>query len=448
MIRLFIQFYSGMLLAMLSAALFMVWLMNNPINKIEGDELQSYMIYAAHTVVNRLRNTEETHWNTVVDRYMEYFDDLVLIWRPLDDPQLAEDQRNQLEWGKPILLESEENGPQVLLRLPNTETVIGVGQRKPLDNLYSKEVLIAGGGALGIIGVVGFVMVFIIVTRLKALQSVSTQLGHGNWSVRADSRQADAISQLASSFNQMADRIEKLIDEKNELLQEQRELFQAVAHEFRKPMSRLNFAVHLLSASVVDGSDSKLREDMDQSLTDLNSLLSEVLRYSRLQPGTPLLKAKKTLVGDVIESIVEQQNKTSATLGIDVEKSLNSTVYAVLDPYYFHRAVLNLVRNAVTHAQHRVRVGWTLSGQHFHVSIEDDGEGVPEKKRKLIFKPFTRIDHSRSRNPGGMGLGLAIVERISEKHRGTVFVDDSPLGGARFQLCWPLDYTTVLQRDR
>lgn len=438
MIRLFIQLYSGMLLALLSAALFNVWLLNNPINSMEEKELKSRMIYAAQTVVNRIRKTEEAQWNSVVNRYMEYFDDLVLHWRPLDDPQLTESQRTYLEWGKPVTLASKDHEPQVLLRLPNTKTVIGVAQRRPLDNLYSKEILVAGGGALAIIGAVGFLMAFIIVKRLETLQSVALKLGEGNWSARADDRRSDAIGQLARSFNKMAQQIEMLIDEKNALLQEQRELFQAVVHEFRKPMSQLSFAVHMLSDRRLSASNSKFQLYLDRSMGDLNSLLSEVLRYSRIQPGTPLLSMKPTNIASIIEPIVSQQEKISSELEIYVDEYSDNSLIATIDPYYFRRAVFNLISNAVRYARHQVRVRWGLSDKCFYVVVEDDGEGIPERDRTRIFKPFTRITSKQSSNSCGMGLGLAIVDRIAEKHQGTVLVDDSPIGGARFQLRWPV----------
>lgn len=72
------------------------------------------------------------------------------------------------------------------------------------------------------------------------------------------------------------------------------------------------------------------------------------------------------------------------------------------------------------------------------VCIDDDGPGIPAEDRKRIFEPFTRLDTSRARAFGGHGLGLAIVKRIMEWHQGEVHVEDSPLGGARFCLSWPV----------
>jgi len=71
------------------------------------------------------------------------------------------------------------------------------------------------------------------------------------------------------------------------------------------------------------------------------------------------------------------------------------------------------------------------------IQVDDDGPGIPEANRIRIFEPFARLDNSRNRKSGGYGLGLAIVKRIAVAHKGTVTVDDSSLGGARFTLSWP-----------
>ncbi|MGD8325137.1 MAG: ATP-binding protein, partial [Gammaproteobacteria bacterium] len=74
----------------------------------------------------------------------------------------------------------------------------------------------------------------------------------------------------------------------------------------------------------------------------------------------------------------------------------------------------------------------------FRLSVEDDGPGIPEDAREAVFRAFSRIDDSRSRETGGSGLGLAVVVRVAELHGGRATVDSSPdLGGARFSICWP-----------
>ena len=104
----------------------------------------------------------------------------------------------------------------------------------------------------------------------------------------------------------------------------------------------------------------------------------------------------------------------------------------------FRRATRNLVLNAARHATSRVRVEATRDGAWVRVTVSDDGPGVPPELRDRVFEPFARTDEARSRDLGGVGLGLAIVRRILELHGGAVHVDACPaLGGARFVARWP-----------
>ena len=108
---------------------------------------------------------------------------------------------------------------------------------------------------------------------------------------------------------------------------------------------------------------------------------------------------------------------------------------------YLHRALQNLVSNAMRHAETRVRVSYYLQGEQCRVDVEDDGPGVPEADWERVFTPFLRLDDSRTRASGGHGLGLSIVRRIIYWHGGRSQVGHSNLGGARFSLVWPRQHS-------
>lgn len=108
------------------------------------------------------------------------------------------------------------------------------------------------------------------------------------------------------------------------------------------------------------------------------------------------------------------------------------------EPRYLHRALQNLVSNAMRHAASEVRVSYQLGQQRCRIDVEDDGPGIPEGFWDRIFTPFTRLDDSRARASGGHGLGLSIVRRIIYWHTGRATVGRSEaLGGACFSLNWP-----------
>ena len=108
-----------------------------------------------------------------------------------------------------------------------------------------------------------------------------------------------------------------------------------------------------------------------------------------------------------------------------------------MDPRLMEIALSNLLVNAFRYADKRVAVSLVATDDKCLMTVEDDGKGVPESERDIVFKAFTRIDDSRNRETGSYGLGLAIVARIAELHVGSATVDSSErLGGARFDIRW------------
>ena len=112
------------------------------------------------------------------------------------------------------------------------------------------------------------------------------------------------------------------------------------------------------------------------------------------------------------------------------------------EPRLMARALGNVLQNARRYAKQRVEVDAAINADTCRIVIDDDGPGIPEADRARIFEPFTRLDTSRNRDSGGYGLGLAIAQRIAQWHGGNIGVEDSPLGGARFVISWPVHRTS------
>ena len=101
------------------------------------------------------------------------------------------------------------------------------------------------------------------------------------------------------------------------------------------------------------------------------------------------------------------------------------------------RAVNNFISNAIKYGNDKVRVTLSLENEQCQICVEDDGDGVSDEFKQVIFDAFSRGDQSRNRETGGFGLGLAIVARIMEWHQGQASIGDSELGGVAFTLTWP-----------
>ena len=175
---------------------------------------------------------------------------------------------------------------------------------------------------------------------------------------------------------------------------------------------------------------------MARELDALDELVEELMRY--VQFDNVALQRRnfdvESLLGDLAELALLEVAEASS-IKVDVAGGEGVAVFA--DPRAFQRAVENLVRNAMRYAHQQVRVEVSVEGTGVRVAVHDDGPGIPEELREKVLAPFIRIDDHRGRKSGGLGLGLAIVERIVARHGGRVVLRSSPLGGTTVETWWP-----------
>ena len=223
--------------------------------------------------------------------------------------------------------------------------------------------------------------------------------------------------------------------EHRSLLLLQRDLLHGVAHEFRSPMARIQFALEMIE-DADEEEQAELRSGIHQALNDLDKLVQELLYYARLKDSQSELVVSSIQLEPLLASCVEQvaafYPETKFQLSVEAEHAM-----VVADERLMKRMVLNLLRNAGRFAQSQCQISITYTDRKHLIRIEDDGSGIPPGKTERIFEPFTRLDPSRSRDSGGCGLGLAIVASIISKHHWTIVISDSSLGGACFEIGMP-----------
>ena len=242
--------------------------------------------------------------------------------------------------------------------------------------------------------------------------------------VKADEQPLAILAQLKMSLAQAQ-------QENDSRLLLQRDLLHGVAHEFRSPMARIQFALDMLEDTPVD-EHARLTESMHNSLSDLDELVKELLYYARIKDSQSALKSELLDCQNICKESIE---KVSAFYP-KIKFSFHITEPIILhgDGKHIKRMLVNLLRNAGRFAQSNCRLSVKMTASNINFWIEDDGVGVPPGKAERIFEPFTRLDPSRSRDSGGCGLGLAIVASIVDKHHGTIEVMESKMGGACFKI--------------
>jgi signal transduction histidine kinase len=283
-------------------------------------------------------------------------------------------------------------------------------------------------------GIVVMVLIALFWRDLKRVDQAAEKVGEGDFDVHVDIRRGSALRPIADSFNRMAERIGKLVNS-------QRDLTNAVSHELKTPLARLRFALSLAEEAPAAERENLIRK-MHQDVDELDSLVQEMLLYSRLErhTTTPEIALKPVPVESWLPNAVEDEIEAAQAAEIDVPVAIESKIAdAPCEPKFMARAVQNLVRNALRFARTRVEVKVEEDRNRYLIHVDDDGPGIPIADQARLFVPFARLDDSRTRqdNAGGTGLGLAIVQRIAEWHGGRAMISTSSLGGARITIEWP-----------
>ncbi|MBW4010299.1 HAMP domain-containing protein [Moraxella osloensis] len=349
--------------------------------------------------------------------------------------QLDTDQKARL-YRKDIVIMFRDNTSvenssiRVLAPTELQDTVVDLGPI-PLFNWFPLNLIISITLiSMFLISLGVYALIFPLERKLQLIQSGITKVREGKLNTKVKVVGEDEIAHLAATFNSMTEHIRRLIES-------QRELTRAVSHELRTPVARIRFAVDML-ADTDDYEDRMSQRDyIDQDIESLNGLIDEILTYAKLEEGSPKMDWEDVDLQELVSQIARETNALGKPVTVKVGK-VQKGAFAQADRRYLHRVLQNLAGNATRYAESTIIISAGLEKNEAFISVEDDGQGIPEKDREKVFIPFARLDDSRTRASGGYGLGLSIVSRIAFWFNGRMSVDESPtLGGARFIMKWP-----------
>lgn len=355
----------------------------------------------------------------------------------VNDLSLDNDQKARLRRDEVVFLfqdsTSNKSNSSIRIIIPSeiNDMVVVMGP-VPLFNWFPLNLIISVVLiSMFLISLGVYALIFPLERKLQLIQMGVNEVSHGNLDTRVQVIGQDEIARLSATFNAMTEHIKRLIES-------QRELTRAVSHELRTPVARIRFAVDMLADT--DDEESRLmqRDYIDEDIESLNALIDEILTYAKLEEGSPKLDLEAVNLSELVEQIVRETNALGKSITVKANPP-NAKVTAIADRRYLHRVVQNLAGNALRYADNTIIVSAGVKKGIAFVSVEDDGQGIPEEDRDKVFIPFARLDDSRTRASGGYGLGLSIVSRIAFWFNGNMKVDESPqLGGARFIMTWPV----------
>jgi len=262
--------------------------------------------------------------------------------------------------------------------------------------------------------------------QINLLIETQKDFGSGNMKVRSNHKLTKPLNKLADSFNTMADSITNTVNE-NQIFA------QAVPHEVRTPLSRIQLATGLLSQNCDDDVQKELLHNIDTYIDDIDELISQIVAFSKLNDKNNEEDYDYYQSINFVAFIHSRIKALKPSRKLNIELIADDSTEITTNPIYMRLLIDNLIKNAMAYAQSEIIISIKKCEGSIIFCVEDDGPGIPSQEYKTIFMPFSRLDKSRSRKTGGLGLGLSITKAACNKMNGDISVINNHIGGAKFK---------------
>lgn len=317
--------------------------------------------------------------------------------------------------GKPFRIDSDSMPRHVAIEIQLSDAVLRVVTLRKRLSSSTIYVFLAWmiGTSLILFGVATIFMRN-QVKPIRRLARAAEDFGKGREADNFKPEGAAEVRQAAAAFIAMRERIMLHIRQRTDMLA-------GVSHDLRTPLTRMRLQLEML------GDDAA---DLKSDVREMEHMLEGYLAFARGEGGEEPVPSD---AGRLVAQAVEQVARNGAKIDLHTEGVLE----VPLRPMAFRRCITNILENAVRHGDHvTVRAG--LRDGCVEVVVEDDGPGIPPDKREEVFRPFYRIESSRNRDTGGVGLGLSIARDAVRGLGGEIQLEDSSLGGLRVRIRLPL----------
>lgn len=278
----------------------------------------------------------------------------------------------------------------------------------------------------------GVVTYFISGHALRPIREFSDKIEKVQAQNLSDSRieenNVKELNQLSISYNKMLERL-------SEAFEIQRQFTANAAHELRTPLALMQVQLDLYNSASHPGNDADTLQTIKmvtEQNDKLNRMVKTLLDMSELQT---VGRNDKIILDAIVEEVLADLEPLAVEKNIKlIGKCEDATMIG--SDILIYRLVYNLVENAIkyNHPLGQVTVTAYQRNKHVYLSVEDTGRGIPKKLRERVFEPFFRVDKARSRELGGVGLGLAFVREIVRAHDGSICIKSGKTGGTIFEV--------------
>ena len=248
---------------------------------------------------------------------------------------------------------------------------------------------------------------------LVKLAKAAERFGKGDYVNDFRPSGAKEIRKAAYEFDRMAKRINRHLNQRSEMLS-------GISHDLRTPLTRLKLQLAMIS-------EKDLSKSMSKDIDEMENMLNDYLQFAKTQAQESTIEVDLTKLLNEIRDSLKNEN-----FSISVENK----IFIKGRPLALKRSFENIIQNGLIYGK-KIYVKAQKSTNRVLIFFEDDGPGVPEDQYKNIFKPFFRLDQSRSLNQSGVGLGLAIAEDVINSHGGNIQLSKSKFNGLQVKISLP-----------
>ncbi|BEV73107.1 ATP-binding protein [Paludibacterium sp. THUN1379] len=429
---LFFRYYLSTLLALVLIISTVGVVIDQLYSGVDEDNARSFMRGTVQMVQRELLDQPEQDWPGTLSRLSHGFSYKMVLTdlrhlQDVDDGLRQDLQRGVMRFDQDsnLLYARVGNSQQILVfgplnfAVPDSDSLL-------TDGTHAKALWWSLTG-LGF-GLLVFVFLRPLWNDLVEIRGTAERLAAGELTARAPRAKTWLLTPLSAGLNSMAERLEGQMNA-------HQALSHAVSHELRTPIARLRFGLTMLEEADNDSERAKYREGMEHDMQELDDLVNASMSYAQLDQGQIILQREHTELaewfGDLL-GLVRPLVPEGVTMTLDCPQT-----EAEFDRKLMYIATRNLLVNAVRFANSCIRLSISKQDGWLSVTVDDDGPGIPLAERERVFDPFHRLNNEREPHSGNYGLGLSFVRLIAGQHGGSVFVTDSPQGGARFVLNIP-----------
>ncbi len=267
-------------------------------------------------------------------------------------------------------------------------------------------------------------IIYFIIRRLlqpiEQLDEATKQLSAGNLNYKLATTRKDELGDLVQSFNLMTTRIKEMLKARDQLLLD-------ASHELRSPLTRIKVALEFID-------DGNAKENIRSDITDMETMIAELLEKERLDSPYGGLHKTTLNLNEIIRKVCAGYVHQKPGIALNLPEL---PIEMQADGERLRMALNNLIQNALKFSapdSSAVRVNVSQVNNEINITVRDFGQGIPLKEIPYIFEPFYRVDKSRSKQTGGYGLGMSLVKKIIEMHKGRIEVDSTPDRGTTVRI--------------